>query len=158
MPLLKLETELKQKKFTTAEERAIVNIIYTAYRINDRFSCLLSSFKISIAQYNILRILRGLHPAGTSIILLKERMMDKNSGVSRLVEKLRVKGLVKCAVNSSDRRQSDVKISPAGLKILKEIDKQIVLVHQSAKILPAAQLCTLNQYLDRLRGNLISSV
>ena len=91
---MNLETVLKQRKFKTAEERAIVNIIFTAYRIND--------------SHNILRILRGQHPASMSVHLLHDRMLDKNSGVSRMVEKLRAKGYVARDVNTADRPGSNI--------------------------------------------------
>jgi DNA-binding MarR family transcriptional regulator len=153
-----LESELKLKQFKTAEERTIVNIIYTAYRINDRLSCLLAPFKISIQQYNILRILRGQYPEHASVSLLKERMMDKNSGVSRLVEKLRLKGLVSRCDHKADRRRADIIILPAGLKMLEEIHHQLLLLHRSARILSPDHQASLNRYLDKLRAGLYSTV
>lgn len=155
---MRLEQELKQKKFSTAEEQVMVNILYTAYRINDRLTCMLSPYKISVQQYNILRILRGQYPSCTSVNLLKERMMDKNPGVSRLVEKLRVKGLVDRKINNNDRRQVDVKILPAGLKTLKEIDRKILFLQHSARIPRQKNLDQFNTFLDTLRSNLASSL
>lgn len=155
---MQLESELKSKQFKTAEEKTVVNIIYTAYKLNDRFSCMLTPFKISIQQYNILRILRGQYPNYASVNLLKERMMDKNSGVSRLVEKLRRKGLVSCCMHKADRRQTEVKISPAGLKMLEEINRAVANLHRSAKILTPDHLSNLNRYLDKLRTNLPAAV
>jgi len=154
---MNLESELKQKQFNTAEERVMVNILYTAYRINDHLACILSPYKISVQQYNILRILRGQYPSCASVILLKERMIDKNSGVSRLVEKLRLKGFIERKVNENDRRQVDVKILPAGLKALKEIDQKILLFHRSARISRHKNLNSINTFLDTLRTNLKSS-
>jgi len=142
----------------TTEERTIVNIIYTAYRINDRLSYLLSPLGISVQQYNILRILRGQYPQFASVNLLKDRMLDKNSGVSRLVEKLRRKGLVSCAVHKPDRRRTEVKISTAGLKMLEDIASVISNLHQATKILAPANLSSLNHYLDKLRSNLPAAV
>jgi DNA-binding MarR family transcriptional regulator len=155
---MNLESELKSKQFKNEAERTIVNIIYTAYQIHDRFSYLLSPFKISIQQYNILRILRGQYPEYASVNLLKERMMDKNSGVSRLVEKLRRKGLVGCCTHQADRRQAEIKILPAGLKLLEEINHTVINLHSSAKILTPDHLSNLNRYLDKLRTNLPAAV
>lgn len=151
---MNLETVLKQRKFKTAEERAIVNIIFTAYRINDSHKSILDPYDISIQQYNILRILRGQHPASMSVHLLHDRMLDKNSGVSRMVEKLRAKGYVARDVNTADRRQVDVCITQAGLDLLTRLDEELKPLHGSVRILSAEELDLLNTLLDRLRCNL----
>ncbi len=82
---------------------------------------LLQEYDITITQYNILRILRGQYPNPISINLLKERMLDKMSDTSRLVERLRTKGFVDRKVCNNDRRKSDVKITENGLELLKEL-------------------------------------
>jgi DNA-binding MarR family transcriptional regulator len=155
---MQLESELKSKQFKSAEEKTVVNIIYTAYRLNDRLSSILAPFKISIQQYNILLILRGRYPEYASVSLLKERMLDKNSGVSRLIEKLKRKGLVSCCTHKADRRQTEVKILPAGLDMLDEINYAVANLHRSAKILTPDHLSNLNRYLDKLRTNLPETV
>ena len=157
MIFMQLESELKSKQFKTAEEKTVVNIIYTAYRLNDRLASMLTPFRITIQQYNLLRILRGQYPEYASVNLLKERMLDKNSGVSRLIEKLRRKGLVSCCTHKADRRQTEVKILPAGLKMLEEINHAAANLHRSAKILTPDHLSALNRYLDKLRTNLPST-
>ncbi len=150
---MKLEATLKQKDFKTPEERAMVNILFTAYRIKDRHQCMLNPHDISVQQYNILRILRGQYPGSASVNLLRDRMLDKNSGVSRMVEKLRLKGLVERSTHDGDRRQVDVCITKTGLKLLDQLDEEIKPLHHVARVLSAAELDQLNRYLDRIRLN-----
>ena len=150
---MKLEATLKQQNFKTAEERAMVNILYTAYRIKDRHQCMLTPHDISVQQYNILRILRGQHPGSASVNTLRDRMLDKNSGVSRMVEKLRIKGLVGRTTYNGDRRQVDVCITKSGLDLLEQLDREIKPLHDIAGVLSREELDQLNTFLDRIRLN-----
>ena len=86
---MKLESEIMQKKFQSEYHKAIVNIVYTYNWMIEKQTKLLKHFDVSLQQYNILRILRGQHPNPATVKLIKERMLDKMSDVSRLVEKLR---------------------------------------------------------------------
>jgi DNA-binding MarR family transcriptional regulator len=146
-----LEQDLKQASFRSINEKTVLNILLTAYRLNDINTEILCPFGITIQQYNILRILRGKHPAAVSVNLIHDRMMDKNSGVSRLVEKLRRKGLVSRTVNDKDRRQVDVIISAKGLELLGKIDVVITRIHAAASALNARDLRLLNDLLDKIR-------
>ena len=91
---MELEKAIKQKHFKSEYEKAIVNVLYTgnwAYALNKKA---LKIYDLSPEQYNVLRILRGQYPKPASVMLINERMLDKMSNVSRLVEKLRKKELV----------------------------------------------------------------
>jgi len=151
---MKLEAALKQSTFKSAEERTMVNILFTAYRIKDMHQCILDPHGISVQQYNILRILRGQHPGSASVNVLRGRMLDKNSGVSRMVEKLRVKGLIARTIHFGDRRQVDVRITEAGLNLLSRLDEEIKPLHDIAGVLSQTELDQLNTLLDRIRINL----
>jgi MarR family multiple gene transcriptional regulator MgrA len=148
---MKLELELNQARFNTLEEKTIVNILFTAYRVNDLTSSVLSPYDLSIQQFNILRILRGRHPECATVNLLRQRMMDKNSGVSRLVEKLRKKNLITRNINEQDRRQVDIRITEKGLDLLAVLDDKMKPVFNYARTLNPAQLSQLNDLLDNLR-------
>jgi MarR family transcriptional regulator, multiple gene regulator MgrA len=102
-------------------------------------------------QYNILRILRGQHPKGTNINMLKERMLDRMSDVSRLVERLRKAGLVERKSSEVDRRAVDVKITDKGLALLQEIDLELPDLEDSLKLsLSEDEALQLNHLLDKI--------
>ena len=120
---MKLEDEIQQKTFKSEQQKLLINIIYTGNWINQVTVRTLKKHNISPQQFNILRILRGQKPNPSTILLLQERMLDKLSNASRLVEKLRAKGLVDRKMNLEDRRCVDVTITEKGLKLLKELEK-----------------------------------
>lgn len=149
---MKLEEEIKQKKFRNEFHKLAVNLIYTNSWLVNYQTALLKKFDLTAAQYNILRILRGQHPSAASVNLLKERMLDKMSDASRLVDRLLTKNLVERNVCPDDRRRVEVKISKEGLKVLKEIDKADDKFDIKLKALSSAEAKLLNELLDKLRG------
>ncbi|MBZ0200218.1 MAG: MarR family transcriptional regulator, partial [Ignavibacteriaceae bacterium] len=119
---MKLEVEIKQKSFRNEYHKLAVNIIFTHGWLQNINAIFLKKYDLTSQQFNILRILRGQHPHPASINLLKDRMLDKMSDVSRLVERLRVKGLLHRTICNNDRRKSDVEITAGGLNLLNDID------------------------------------
>lgn len=150
---MKLEEEIKQKEFKNEFQKLAVNIIYTNSWLTNLQSKTFSKFDITGTQYNILRILRGQHPNPASINLLKERMLDNKCDASRLVERLRVKGLVKRKISKVDRRRADVVISDAGLNLLKSIDNLEREFNVAFKHISKDEAKTVNTLLDKMRGN-----
>lgn len=148
---MRIEEEIKQKSFKSEFQKLAVNLLFTHGWLISFQKKLFENHNITNAQFNILRILRGQHPEPVSINVLKERMLDKMSDTSRLVERLRAKGLVDRKICEKDRRKSDVKITQAGLDLLKELDyidssfeKYFNIDYSEAK--------KLNDLLDKLRG------
>lgn len=119
---MEIEKEIKQPVFKDNYQKMILNVLFTAGWLENIHSAKLKPFGITHQQYNILRILRGQYPNPASVNLLIDRMLDKMSNASRLVEKLRIKGLVSRSECPVDRRQVDVLISDKGLALLKELD------------------------------------
>jgi len=149
---MKLEDEIRQKNFRSEYQKLAVNIFFTHGWLDSKFSSLLKKFDITLNQFNILRILRGQYPQSTSVNLLKERMLDKMSDASRLVERLRVKGFVERTVCPKDRRKVDVVITKSGLNLLAECDKIESEFDNTLKNLTIDESKTLNKLLDKLRG------
>lgn len=118
---MRLEDEIHQRKFSSEMHKLAVNILYTHGWLVSLLSEALKPHDLTLAQFNILRILRGQYPNPATISLLKERMLDKMSDASRLVERLRVKGLVERAVSDHDRRKANVRITQQGLRVLEVI-------------------------------------
>jgi DNA-binding MarR family transcriptional regulator len=149
---MRIEKEIKQKSFKSEYQKLTVNLMYTGSWLNVKNHDHLKPFGITIQQYNILRILRGQHPNPTTVTLLIERMLDKMSNVSRLVEKLRIKGLVNRRECEKDRRAVDVLITDKGLALLKEIEKHEEAWEESFHTLSPQEAQQLNDLLDKLRG------
>jgi DNA-binding MarR family transcriptional regulator len=149
---MELEEEIKQKKFKNVHEKALVNIIYTSSWLNNLTAAFLKRYQITPQQYNILRILRGQHPQPASVNLLIERMLDKMSNASRLVDKLLLKGFVDRRICERDRRQVDVIISESGLKLLEKLDRDMEQLFSKLHQISDSEAAELNKLLDKLRG------
>ncbi len=147
-----ISEEIKQEKFNSGYEKLAVNMIFTTSWLNTLILQRLKPFDISPQQYNVLRILRGQHPNPATVNLLQERMLDKMSNASRLVEKLRVKGFVERETCESDRRACDVVITEEGFRILNEVDKTQTEWEENFKSLSIREARDLNRLLDKLRG------
>jgi len=149
---MKLEDEIKQSSFRNEYHKLAVNIIFTHSWLMSKIYELLDEYDLTPQQFNLLRILRGQYPKPASITLLKERMLDKMSDASRLVERLLSKGLVERKICPKDRRKVDVIISKKGLKVLDKIDKTNDEMDRYLKNLTTKEAEQLNYLLDKLRG------
>jgi DNA-binding MarR family transcriptional regulator len=152
--IMKLEQEIVQSAFKNSKHKALVNIIYTYNWIYERESEILKPYGISGQQYNILRILRGQHPKPATIKLIKARMLDKMSDVSRLVEKLKTKELLVRNECPNDRRNVDILITQKGLDLLVELENKIDSIHENFGILSDDEINQLNDFLDRIHTKL----
>ena len=149
---MEIGEEIKQGKFKSEYQKLVINVGFTSSWMERVASCKLKNFKLTPQQFNILRILRGQQPKPATINLLTERMIDKSSNASRLVDKLVKKDLVKRQECPSDRRQVDVIISQKGLDLLAKIDKEEEAWLGEFKGLCVTEAKELNRLLDKLRG------
>lgn len=148
---MKLEDAIKQTAFKSEEERLVINLVYTSGWLSSEQNRFFKRFHISTQQYNVLRILRGQYPNPASVGLIQERMLDKMSNASRLIEKLKQKKLIKRSECSKDRRQVDVLVTQEGLMLLEEIDKLSNEMNGICDTLNLKEKKTLNELLDKLR-------
>jgi DNA-binding MarR family transcriptional regulator len=121
---MKIEEEIKQLKFKSTHQKAIINLLFTASWIQTQQQQFFKSYGITNQQFNILRILKGQYPQAISATEIKSRMLDKNSDVSRLLDRLASKKLILKQTCPKDKRAADVSITQAGLDILAELDKK----------------------------------
>jgi len=149
---MKLEDEIKQNSFRNEYHKLAVNLIFTHSWLMSKIYEMLDEYDLTPQQFNLLRILRGQYPKPASITLLKERMLDKMSDASRLVERLLAKGLVERKICPEDRRKVDVVITKKGLKLLEKIDKTDNEMYNYFKNLSEVEAKKLNELLDKLRG------
>lgn len=150
--IMRLEEEIKQSKFKDEYHKLGVNIIYSASWMSSRHLQILKKFNISIQQFNILRILKGQHPEPATVKLLTERMIDKMSNASRLVEKLKQKGLVERTSCPKDRRRVDIAITAEGKKVVTRASKILEKeINNSLSVLTKKEAKQLNDLLDKMR-------
>ena len=149
---MKLEDEISQKKFRNEYHKAAVNLLFTFSWLRSYQEKIFKPRGITGQQFNILRILRGQHPKPANIKLIRERMLDRMSDCSRIVEKLRAKGLIERNICPADRRHVDVIITKKGLDLLSKLD---LINEESDKFLSnldEKEVSQLNRLLDKLRG------
>lgn len=149
---MKIEEEINQSKFKSEYQKAHINILFTASWLSQQSSQLLKELNISWQQFNILRILRGMYPEPASVKLLTERMIDKMSNASRLVEKLKQKGFVERKECHEDRRRVNVQITALGLEVLeKASDLMEENLQSNMNNVSEQEAALLNDILDRVR-------
>lgn len=149
---MSLEDDIKQEKFHSEHQKASINILYTGswlYNINASY---LKKFGITPEQFNVLRILRGSHPTAMMLSEVTQRMIDKSSNCTRLVEKLRQKNFVNREICEKNRRQVDISITDKGLQLLKKIDANQSDWSMAVEKLSKTEAKELNRILDKLRA------
>lgn len=150
---MKIEEEIKQTSpFKTEQHKLIINLMFTGKWVSDRIYQDLKAFGLTSQQFNVLRILRGQNKKAVSVNLIAERMIDRMSNVSRLVDKLKAKGLVSRLPSKMDKRQVDIQISNKGLKLLSEIDNSDLNMNNGFDSLSDEEAKALNELLDKVRG------
>lgn len=150
---MEIEKEIKQMvKFSSEYHKMAVNLLYTASWIDIQHTRLLKPFGLTPQQFNLLRILRGQHPKPATINMLIDRMIDKSSNASRLVDRLLAKKFVSRCTSENDKRSVNVTITAEGLEVLKQIDMQYHIMEAPMKNLTEKEAVLLNQLLDKLRG------
>ncbi len=150
---MKLEEEIQQSKFKDEYHKLGVNIIYSASWMSTMHLQILKNFNLSVQQFNILRILKGRHPEPATVKLLTERMIDKMSNASRLVEKLKQKGFVERTSCPKDRRQVDIAITEEGVKVVNQASKILGSeIQNTLSVLTKKEAKQLNDLLDKMRG------
>ena len=149
---MRLEEEISQEQFVNEHHKTLVNLIYTNSFLINQMSGFFKGRGITRQQFNVLRILRGQHPEAANLNLIKERMLDKMSDASRIVERLRLKKLVSRKQSPNDRREVEIAISKQGLNLLDKMDEEIKEVYKLFDGLSGDELKTLNRLLDKFRN------
>jgi DNA-binding MarR family transcriptional regulator len=149
---MRIEEAIKQKEFKDPYNKAIVNLLYTNSHIVSKQSSLFKPFGLSPEQYNVLRILRGQSGNPITVSSIQERMLNKMSNASRLVEKLKQKKLVVRNECPTDRRQVDILITDKGIEVLNQLEEEIYGLNRKLVQLPEDEVDQLNSLLDKLRG------
>ena len=145
-----IEKDIQQRSFRNEYQKVTVNIIFSASWLTEKIKTFLESEDITSQQYNILRILKGSKEP-LSTLQIRERMLDKMSDTSRIVERLLKKGLVEKKVCATDKRLVDVIISKKGLALLERLDKKNTQLGDIPHALNPEEAILLNKLLDKMR-------
>lgn len=148
---MKIEEAIKQKEFKSEYQKLFINIIYTANWLNNESIKTLKPFGISPQQYNVLRILKGQYPNAITVNNIINRMLDKSSNASRLVDKLKQKELVERETCDIDRRQVDIKITKKGISLLDDLSKKMDSFNNMSNVVSTLEAKKLNEILDKIR-------
>jgi MarR family transcriptional regulator, 2-MHQ and catechol-resistance regulon repressor len=146
-----IEQDIHQPKFKNDHQRASVNLLFTYGWLMERIKEFLALEDITPQQFNILRILRGSHPQPLSTLQIRDRMLDKMSDTSRIVDRLIAKGLVKKTVCKKDLRLVDVSIVDKGRKLLEKIDAKEEELDGFLGNLTEKEAGALSELLDKIR-------
>ncbi|MFT3909887.1 MAG: MarR family transcriptional regulator [Ferruginibacter sp.] len=147
-----IEQDISQSKFRNDYQKGVINFIYTYNWMNEKMKSFFDREKITAQQFNILRILRG---AGKPIstLQIRQRMLDKMSDTSRIVDRLVLKGLVKKTICANDKRLVDVLITDKGKKLLEKLDQYEPDMDAIFGSLSQAEVKNLNVLLDKIRSS-----
>lgn len=148
---MKIEDEIKQQKFISSYQKAVINLIFTSNWLINQQQHYFKPFGITGQQFNVLRILKGQYPNSISAKEIKSRMLDQHSDISRLLDRLIAKNLIEKKSCPKDKRATDVFITEVGLKLLKEISRKQKDIDQ-VLTLTDSEAEQLSDLLDKGRG------
>lgn len=147
-----IQEEIKQSHFRNAYQKAFLNILYTNNWLDEQVRDMLSGEGLTKQQFNVMRILRGSYPDPLSTLQIRERMLDKMSDTSRIVDRLIKKDFVTKQTCPDDKRLVDVLITDTGLKKLEELDQKENMIEDSFQNLSESEAEMLSELLDKMRG------
>ncbi len=151
---MSLETDIKQTKpFKSQIEKTYVNLMFTSNWAVDKQHTLFKKYGLTIQQYNVLRILNGHYPAPITINGIIDRMLDKMSNASRLVDKLLQKKFAVRTTRTDDRRACDVIITDEGINILEKVNTELQIMNKEITGINEKELEQLNFLLDKFRDS-----
>lgn len=149
---MSIDKDIHQGKFKNEYHKATVNILYTYGWLMEQIKQALADVDITPQQFNILRILRGSYPNPLSTLQIRERMLDKMSDTSRIVDRLILKGVVKKTISKTDRRLVDVIISLKGRRLLEKLDTRQDKIDGILGNISHEEASDLSKLLDKIRS------
>lgn len=148
---MNIHKDIQQRRFSSSRHKALINILFTYGWAMEKIKSILALQEITPQQFNILRILRGSCPKPLSTLQIRERMLDRMSDTSRIVDRLILKGLVEKAISAHDKRLVDVTITEKGQMLLKTIDEGPDLVLETMSNISEDEAEQLSMLLDQIR-------
>ena len=150
---MNLEQEIKQKAFRSEQSKLIVNLIYTYNQLKSRIATVLKNEGVTMQQYNVLRIVKGAGKEGITTSEIRERMLDKMSDASRMVDRLETMELLLKKRDRDDRRVLNVFLTEKGRALVHRLMEQDT-IDQLASGVKEESAQQLNELLDSFRASL----
>jgi DNA-binding MarR family transcriptional regulator len=147
-----IEKDIQQPNFRNEYQKMGINLLYTANWLNENIGKFLEQEEITQQQYNILRILRGSE-VPLSTLQIRERMLDKMSDTSRIVDRLIVKELVAKSTCPTDKRLVDITLTVKGYALVEKLDQLNDQIDGLLKGVTENEAKTINEILDKLRSS-----
>src|SRR4030095_4133358 len=148
---MKLEQALKSSKFRNEVHKAGLNILYTAWWLKTMMSRELKEYGLTHEQYNVLRILKGKHPEQMCVKDIACRMIEKNSNVPRIIDRLELKKFVRRSASQNDKRETAIVLTSAGINILEIATAKVNKAFESVVVMDEPSANTLNKLLEKIR-------
>ena len=150
---MRIEEALQTSKFIDGQHKATLNLLYTSYWLKTLFSNAMKEHAITMEQFNVMRILKGKHPEQMCVRDIACRMIEKNSNVPRIVDRLEIKKLVKRTTSQLDKRETVISLTHAGILLLEASTKSIDHTMETVTILTEIESSQLNKLLEKLRSS-----
>ena len=150
---MKLEEALKMTKFNSPKHKAGLNILYTAWWLKTQVSQELKNFGLTHEQYNVLRILKGKQPEAICVKDIANRMIERNSNVPRIVDRLVAKKYVERSTSEIDKRETVIKLTDSGIEILLAANQKVNKLFLSSVNLDEEEAIQINDLLEKMREN-----
>ncbi len=148
-----MEIELAIKRtFKNQQEKAYNNILFTNNWLDGQYKTFFAQFGLTQQQYNVMKVLKNYYPEPCKANVLTTGLIEKTPDVSRIIERLRLKGFVDRQLKEGDRRSVDIVLTNRGMGMLFKVDSEIHRLESNFNRINEAELATLNSLLDRLRG------
>ena len=147
-----IEQDIQQPNFRNEFQKMGINLLFTANWLNEQIGKMLSDEGVTQQQYNILRILRG-STTPLSTLKIRERMLDKMSDTSRIVDRLIAKELVLKNTCEKDKRLVDITLTPKGLSLVDQLDQYNERIDALLKGINESEAQLMNQILDKIRND-----
>ena len=150
---MKLEDALKTDKFRDEQHKAALNVLYTAYWLKSQLSPVFKEHGITEEQFNVMRILRGKHPQAMCVRDIASRMLERNSNVPRIIDRLVAKKLVKRATSRQDKRETLISLTEHGQALLQTASKAVEKRSEEIIRISDQDATRLHELLELLRSN-----
>ncbi|BFG71214.1 MarR family transcriptional regulator [Sediminibacterium sp. KACHI17] len=148
---MKLEQAIQSTRFKSEVHKAGLNILYTAWWLKTVMSRELKEFGLTHEQYNVLRILKGKHPELICVKDIACRMIEKNSNVPRIIDRLEIKKLVKRATSEADKRETVISLTQSGIAVLEASTHRINAIFDDVMVINEDEALAINQLLEKVR-------
>jgi len=148
---MRLEEEIHTSKFVSEVQKAAINLLFTSHWLHTKINSYLKPFGFTHEQFNVMRILKGKHPEKMCVKNIGMRMIEKNSNVPRILDRLEKKGWIVRQQSVEDRRETETSLTSLGIEMLAKASKNIAFHQSSMMKLDEKTALELNTILEKIR-------